>query len=160
MADLSVAVVQGFGRRPIMPVASDLYPNPQGVLTNTLRVLDAVTVARTLSALATEALALRANTVSVIDDNPALGEVAFNASPDQASVTTYTARVRVSGNATVVATQSLGVPTPDGNNVIIVDLTATFAGLAAGNYTVSILTTSAGGSTDSAESAPFALPLA
>jgi hypothetical protein len=51
------------------------------------------------------------------------------------------------------------VPTPDGDGVIIVDLTDTLDGFAAGAYTVSILTTSPGGSTDSAESAPFAIPL-
>jgi hypothetical protein len=88
------------------------------------------------------------------------GDVAFVASPDHAVVTNYTARLRVFGNSTVIDTLSLGVPTPDGNNVIVASLTSLFAGEAAGTYTVSILTTSAGGSTDSVESNAFVLPIA
>ena len=105
-----------------------------------------------------ETLACSANTVSKILGNT--GEVAFTASPDQAVITDYTARLRVWGNATVIDTLSLGVPTPDGNGIIIADLTSLFAGKAAGNYTISILATSEGGSTDSAESPAFSLPLA
>jgi hypothetical protein len=58
-----------------------------------------------------------------------------------------------------VDTSALGKPTPDGNNVIVVALAAFFVGKAAGDYTISILATDAGGSTDSAESPPFTLPL-
>jgi hypothetical protein len=158
MADLGVVIVQRFGRLPIMPSAPSIVVNVGGGLGEQFRLADPVTNAvETLLALpANEAVHVVANTVSVISQ---LGRVAFNASPDDAIVTDYTARIRVSGNSTVVATQDLGKPTPDGNGVIIADLTTTFAGLAAGNYTVSILATAPGGSTDSAESAPFALPL-
>ena len=157
MADLSVEVVRRYGRQLIMPPFSVLSPF-QGVLIDNVKIGETLTRAITLLRLVQqEDIKLSANTVSHILGNT--GEVAFNASPDQAVITNYTARVRVSGSSTVVATQDLGVPTPDGNGVIIVNMAATFAGLATGNYTVSILATSAGGSTDSTESAPFALPL-
>lgn len=114
-------------------------------------------VAGTLSVNASESLHVVADTVTKTWDGS--GDTAFEASPDHAIVTGYAARLRVYGNSTVVATEQLGKPTPDGNNVIVVPLEGFFAGRAAGDYTVSILTTSAGGSTDSAESSPFTIPL-
>lgn len=159
MADLSVNVALGYGRTQIMGAPAPVL-TPGSNLGETFKLAEALTARRTLSAVVgAEALSVVANSVSRILDFPSSGEVAFVASPNHATVTSYTARVRVSGVATVVATQSLGVPTPDGNNTIIVDLTATFAGLAAGDYTVSILVTSPGGSTDSQESSAFTLPL-
>jgi hypothetical protein len=158
MTDLGVSVVQGFGRSPIMPSSPTLVINLSPP--DRIRIAEAMTVALGLLVnVPDEVLHATANTVSRILDQASSGEVAFNASPDHSFVTSYTANVRVFGVSTVVATQNLGKPTPDGNGVIIVDLTATFAGLAAGNYTVSILTTAPGGSVDSAESAAFALPL-
>jgi len=106
----------------------------------------------------------KADTVTIIVGNT--GQVAFYASPDHFNgsvVTGYYARIRVYGSSTVVVSGpdgvSLGKPTPDGNGVIVVDLSSSFAGLAAGNYTVSIMTRGPGGDADSAESAPFSLPL-
>lgn len=158
MTDLAAVIVQGTGRTPIMPPNPSLLVNL--AIGERFRLAEALTRAITLLVgVADEVLHASANTVSRILDAASVGETAFNASPDHASVTNYTARLRVSGNSTVVATQSLGVPTPDGNGVIIVDLTTLFAGRTAGNYTVSILTTTSGGSTDSAESTAFALPL-
>jgi hypothetical protein len=123
-----------------------------------VRIAETLARAMTLLvAVGDEALRVVANTVSrILGDT---GQVAFVAQADHATVTSYTARVRVLGNSTVVATQALGTPTPDANSVIIVNIAATFAGLAAGSYTVSILATSPGGSTDSAESSAFTLPL-
>lgn len=155
MADLSANVVLGYGRNVIMPPNPTLLVNHPGEIA---RVVETLSRARTLEATPTEALRAIANFVTTIRGTT--GQVAFNANPSHATLISYTARVRVSGNSTVVATQGLGKPTPDGNNVIIVDMSATFAGLAAGNYTVSILATDATGSTDSAESSPFSLPLA
>jgi hypothetical protein len=159
MADLGVTIVQSVsGRFPLMPPTPTLLINL--ALGERYRLAETMTRAITLQAgVSDEVLHATANTVSRILDLAGVGEVAFNASPDHASITNYTARIRVYGNSTVVATQSLGVPTPDGNNVIIVDLTTTLAAQTAGNYTVSILATSAGGSTDSAESAAFSVPL-
>jgi hypothetical protein len=136
MADLFVVVAHSRGRSLIMP---------PGVVLAVAVVAEFVRVAG-------------ANTITRTWNNS--GDVAFVASPDHAVVTNYTARLRVSGNPTVIDTLSLGVPTPDGNNVIVASLTTLFAGHAAGSYTVSILTTSPGGSTDSTESNAFTLPLA
>lgn len=87
--------------------------------------------------------------------------VAMNASPDHASVTSYTARLRtVADPGTIVDTLSLGVPTPDGSGVMIVNLASLFSGKTAGDYTVSVLTTTATGSADSALSNAFTLPIA
>jgi hypothetical protein len=110
-----------------------------------------------LTVFKTEGLKLYANTVTRTWHGS--GDVAFNASPDHATVTSYTARLRVSGSPTIVDTEALGKPTPDGNNVIVVALATFFSTQAAGDYTISILATDAGGSTDSAESNPFTLPL-
>ena len=158
MADLAVEVVQRFGRYTILPANPSLFP-ASGILTEAVRIAEVLARAITLFVLVTEQLACVSNTVSKILDQASVGELAFVASEDHAVVTNYTAQIRVSGNSTVVATQDLGKPTPDGNHVIISDLTSTFAGLSAGNYTVSILTTSPGGSADSTESAEFVLPL-
>jgi hypothetical protein len=110
-----------------------------------------------LTVNASEGLRIVANSVTRTWDGS--GDVAFVASPDHAIVTGYAARLRVYGNSTVIATQQLGTPTPDANGVIVVPLEGFFAGRTPGNYTVSILTTSAGGSTDSAASNPFTIPL-
>lgn len=156
MADLSAVATMHYGRSIL------LVPNPAlnvFVVPEGARMVEALSRAITLLGLPdAEALRLYADTVTAIRGNT--GQVAFNASPDHVDVTSYTARVRVSGSSSVTATQALGKPTPDGNNVIVVDLSSTFAGLSAGNYTVSILSTSAAGSADSSESAAFALPLA
>lgn len=158
MPDLNARVEIGHGRSLILPAVPVLFPNA-GILVEGVRASETagavLTVLRGLPAA--EAIRASANTVSRILGNT--GQVAFVAQSDHASNTNYTARVRVFGSSTVVATQNLGVPTPDGNSVIIVDLSATFAGLPAGNYTVSIFITAPGGTTDSAESTAFSLPL-
>jgi hypothetical protein len=136
MADLFAVVAHSRGRSLIMPPGAALAV---AVVTEFVRVAGANTVTRTWN-----------NS----------GDVAFVASPDHAIVTNYTARLRVFGNSTVIDTLTLGVPTPDGNNVIVAGLTSLFAGQAAGTYTVSILATSPGGSTDSVESNAFVLPIA
>jgi hypothetical protein len=88
------------------------------------------------------------------------GFLSFTKSEDHASVTNYTAQLRLSGSATVVDTLSLGVPTPNTYGVIVADLTALFSGKSAGDYTVSIVTTTPSGATDSGVSDAFTLPLA
>jgi hypothetical protein len=155
MADLSAHVVLGYGRTIIMPPNPALIVNLPGEIA---RLGYAVTRAMTLQATPTEALRVIANTVTALRN---AGFVAFVASPDHnTTVTSYTARSRVSGSGTITTTQALGKPTPDGNGVIVADLVTTLSALAAGDYTVSILTTSAGGSTDSAESNAITVPLA
>jgi len=136
MADLQTVVGRySYTRSPIMPGSALL-----------------------LTVTATESLKVVANTITKTWDGS--GDVAFVVSPDHfTTVTSYSARLRVYGNSTVVATEFLGKPAPDGNGVIVVQLEGFFAGRTPGDYTVSILSTSAGGSTDSAESNPFTIPL-
>lgn len=157
MADLSAVVGHSRGRSRIMAPQVALIVNfdPEVVRIAPAAPLRQFTPLR--PATMTETVRASANYATVIRGNT--GQVAFVAQSDHATITGYTARIRQSGSSTVVATQSLGTPTPDPNNVIVSDLTGTFSGLAAGNYTVSILATSAGGSTDSAESSAFSLPL-
>jgi hypothetical protein len=131
---------------------ADLFARVGGLGRSTLGAVTNLVV--TLS----EVVKMTADTITRTWDGT--GDVAFNKSPDHATVTMYAARLRVSGNATVIETQPLGVPTPDGNGVIVAPLEGLLAGHTAGDYTISILATNASGSTDSAESNIFTLPLA
>lgn len=88
------------------------------------------------------------------------GEVSFTKSSDHYYAMKYEARIRVSGSSTISATVNLGVPTPDAYGTCVVNLQSTYDTLAAGDYTVSILVTTPGGSTDSSESNAFTLPIA
>jgi hypothetical protein len=93
MADLSIAIVQELSRMQIMPPPPAL--NVQLIVI--MRLADTAP-ARAITQLGLpddEVLHSRANTVSAINDNPAAGEVAFNASPDHAIVTNYIANIRV-----------------------------------------------------------------
>jgi hypothetical protein len=82
----------------------------------------------------------------------------FDASPDHASVTNYTVRLYRYGGP-LVASQSLGVPAPDSNNDITVDITSMLETVAWGDYYTTILTTTAGGSSESGPSHVFSVPL-
>ena len=92
--------------------------------------------------------------------------VTFQASPDHAAVTNYTAQLYTYPAHTLATggiggSLSLGVPTPDASNNITADLAPLFAGKAAGDYTVVIQTTSAtGGPIPSEDSNVFTLPVA
>jgi hypothetical protein len=79
----------------------------------------------------------------------------FFAPSDHAAILNYAARVRLSGNSAIVATQQLGKPTPDANGMIVADLGNTLAQLSPGLYTVSVVITRANGNADSAPSSPF-----
>jgi hypothetical protein len=88
-----------------------------------------------------------------------LGILTFAASPDHASVTAYTIRIYAHGTTSpVLASRDIGKPTPDTNNDIIHDINTLLSPLSVGNYTVTILTTSPGGSAESAGDT-FSLPL-
>lgn len=92
---------------------------------------------------------------------PAIGAgwVEFTPSPD-AGVTNYRANLRVSGNATIVDYQDLGVPPQYAPRKIVANLTPLYDGQTAGDYTVSIATTTGEGTVDSEESNAFTLPIA
>src|SRR5262245_28198107 len=125
MADLSVEVVRHYGPSQLMAQPQNLS---RTVPAENYKLAQTVAAARRLDVLlSSENVRVSSNTVSRILGNT--GQVAFVVSADAPSVTNYTARVRVYGLSTVVATQNLGVPAYDGNNVIIVDMSSTFAGL-------------------------------
>jgi hypothetical protein len=86
------------------------------------------------------------------------GYLVFFASLDHASVTNYQARLRVNGSGTVIGTLDMGQPTPDVYGTIGIDATSLLAGHT-GSHTMSVATTTAGGTTDSSISSPFTLPL-
>ena len=87
-----------------------------------------------------------------------LGDVSFTVPGDHATILSYEARIRAQGSSTVVATKSLGKPTPQGST-IIVNLRALLDSMTAGNYTVSIAATNQSGTTDSSETSAFIVPL-
>src|SRR5690349_16180993 len=132
MADLSATVSLRYGRSPIMP------PNPALIVNLDVgeapRLAESLSRAIMLAVSVQESMHASANTVSRILDQAGVAEFAFVASPDQAVVTDYTARLRVYGTSTVIATLSLGVPTPDGNGVIVTDITSLLSGQPSGTY--------------------------
>lgn len=87
-----------------------------------------------------------------------LGDLTFLKSPDHATAT-YDARVHPEGSATILLTIALGRPAPDVNGLITVNIAAQLTALGPGNYEVSVATTTAGGTTDSAVSNAFTVPL-
>lgn len=89
------------------------------------------------------------------------GILTFTPSADHATVTDYTIRIYAIGTTSpVVSSRNIGKPTPDGsNNTISHDIAALIAPLAAGTYTVTVLTTSPGGSAETT-GVNFAAPLA
>ncbi len=86
------------------------------------------------------------------------GSIYFEASTDHASVIYYSAQLRLEYTTAVIDSFNLGVPTPV-SGVIIVDLTSWLATHAPGRYTLSILTVTATGSSDSTMTSGFTLPL-
>lgn len=84
----------------------------------------------------------------------------FAASPDHASVISYTLRLYASPVvAGPLTTQNIGKPTPDINGDITVDIETFVAGQPAGDYVIRVLATSGSGSTESGNSPVFSLPL-
>jgi chitinase len=83
--------------------------------------------------------------------------IAFTASPDNATVTSYRIDVFAAGadpnTATPVATMDAGKPTPDGTNTITVSVPTFFSALALGNYQLTVSAVNASGS---GRSAPIA----
>jgi len=75
--------------------------------------------------------------------------VAFTASVDHASVTSYELRIYASGanpaTAIAIAASDLGKPTPDANGDITVDRAAFFSNLGVGDYVAAVAAIGAGG---------------
>ncbi len=87
------------------------------------------------------------------------GVLTFTKSTDHASVNYYDIRIYAQGGSTILASKNIGKPVPDSNGDIRADLVDILTPLSAGNYTVKVLTTSNGGSTESTGD-DFSLPLA
>src|SRR5262249_31112631 len=79
--------------------------------------------------------------------------VAFQASTDQATVTSYRLDIFASGanpaTATPMASSDLGKPTPSATNDITVDRSAFFSSLAPGTYQATVWAISPSGSSQS-----------
>jgi hypothetical protein len=88
-----------------------------------------------------------------------LGILTFRASADHASVTSYAIRLYTMGTTSpLLASRDIGKPTPDTNNDIIHDINGLLSPLANGNYTVTVLATSPGGSAETTGT-NFSMPL-
>ena len=87
-----------------------------------------------------------------------LGVLTFTKSTDHSAVTSYEVRIYSQGGSTILASRNIGKPVPYSNGDILVDLTSLLAGLANGNYTIKVLTTSSGGATESSGD-DFMIPL-
>jgi hypothetical protein len=95
-----------------------------------------------------------AATITVGTISPPPTGVAFQASPDHATlVTRYDLQIFASGadpnGATPLATSDLGKPTPDASGTITVDRSAFFSALTVGNYVAVVAAVGSGGSSTS-----------
>lgn len=89
-----------------------------------------------------------------------VGTVTFLASPEHASVTNYVANLYAAGTAVpILDTLSLGVPVPDSNNGIAVDVRTWLDAHPAGNYDVTVTAVTPGGSAESTVSNSFTVPV-
>jgi hypothetical protein len=87
------------------------------------------------------------------------GVVKFTKSTDNETVTNYIVQIYALGGGTVLASKSIGKPTPYSNGDILVDVNDLLATLTSpGDYTVKVLAISPAGSTESTGD-DFALPL-
>ena len=158
MADLNIRIGR-FVRSPIS--APGVLPNLDRLVPGeTLHVSDAAVVASLgLSRMVTgETLHVVSNTVT--RNWQGSGIVTFQASAGHATVTNYTVHLWTYPGVALEDSVSLGVPTPDGNGVISVNLTSFFTGQTPGNYTVTIVATDTGGDGPPSEhSSPFTLPM-
>lgn len=90
----------------------------------------------------------------------AKGDLTFRAAPDHGNATNYQVRVYAGGTTTpVVARQDLLVPKPNDIGMITVNLQALLNPLSPGNYDVAVAVTTPGGTTESAASNVFTVPL-
>ena len=95
----------------------------------------------------------------IIHTGTVLGDLTFKPSLDHATVTDYFATVYAGGTTTpAITTVHFGKP-PIFNSVITVNIASVLNALPAGNYDVTITAVSPGGSTESAVSNVFTVPL-
>jgi hypothetical protein len=88
------------------------------------------------------------------------GDIRWTPSSSHLSLTNYEVRIRAFGSSTVVAAINVGLPPIWATTgLCYANISGTLGTLAAGDYTSSVAAVSSGGTTDSAESPAFALPL-
>lgn len=86
------------------------------------------------------------------------GIITFTKSTDHASVQSYAVKVYAQGGSTALINKNIGKPTPQSNGDIQANLVAELNVLATGNYTVTVVAISSGGSAESSGT-DFSLPL-
>lgn len=96
--------------------------------------------------------------VRVLRRIPALGELRFKAPADHATVVSYAVRLYAVGGATLLASLSLGKPTPDGGGYIVRNIRTWLDSQTAGNYDLKVAAIDGGGSTEST-AAPMTVPV-
>lgn len=90
---------------------------------------------------------------------PAAGDLTFTVGTDYATVISVEARLRIYGSGTVIATNNLGKPAPDVSRTCRVGISGWLTAQGPGNYTVAVAFTNATGTTESAVTTPFTVPL-
>lgn len=87
------------------------------------------------------------------------GLLTFTVSPDHATVTNYTLRLRAQTSTAVLTSLGVGKPTPNASSICTLDLQGWLSTLSSGNYSVSVAASDAGGTTDSTLSNAFTISL-
>lgn len=88
----------------------------------------------------------------------AQGDIAWNPSPDHATLTSYEIRLYGYGGGSLVATKNVGKPVIVGGDCLV-NLATWFGTQAAGNYELKVAAIAPGGTTESTISNAFSLPL-
>ena len=91
----------------------------------------------------------RGGVLRVLRRIPALGELRFKASSGHATVTSYEARLYAVGGSTLLASLSLGKPTPDGSGYIVRNLRTWLDSQTSGNYDLKVAAIDGTGTSES-----------
>ncbi len=88
------------------------------------------------------------------------GDVSWTPSADHATLTRYDIYIRASGSGTILLTINAGKPPIwSSTGLCYKNISGSLSSLSAGNYTSAVAAVSAGGTTESATSNEFSLPL-
>lgn len=91
---------------------------------------------------------------------PAAGDLTYTVnSADYATVTSVEARLRVFGSGTIIDTYGLGKPHEDTFGNVRIGISNWLSRQAVGNYSVAVAFTNPTGTTESAVTTPFTVPL-
>jgi hypothetical protein len=91
---------------------------------------------------------------------PAAGDLTYTVNrADYVAVTSVEARLRVFGSATIIDTYGLGKPHEDTAGLVRIGVSNWLSRQAPGNYVVAVAFTNPSGTTESAVTIPFTVPL-